>query len=165
MLIATVLSSLSSDTSLNAADRKTGRSKPARPIREFPSTGSDPLVNYINEQIRAGWKDNEVTPSERADDAEWLRRVYLDIVGHIPPFEDLESFLADKDQDKTKRAKMIDRLLDDPGYVRNWTTIWTNLSIGRITPRRARVSRVGMQKFFREAFARNRPWNDVVYDL
>jgi hypothetical protein len=160
MLIATILLSAAY---LNAADKKNRRSKPTRPIREFPGATSDPLVSYINEQIRAGWKDNEVTPSDRADDAEWLRRVYLDIVGHIPPLEILESFLADKDKDTTKRAKMIDRLLDDPNYVRNWTTIWTNLSIGRQTPRR--VSRVGMQKFFREAFARNRPWNDIVYDL
>ncbi|MCH7688839.1 MAG: DUF1549 domain-containing protein, partial [Planctomycetes bacterium] len=139
------------------------RSKPTRSIREFPSAASDVLVNDINKQIRSGWKDNEVTPSQRADDSEWLRRVYLDIVGHIPPFEVVETFLAEKDKHKTKRAKLIDRLLDDPDYVRNWTTIWTNLSIGRQTPRR--VSRVGMQKFFREAFAKNRPWNDVVYDL
>ncbi|MCH7989850.1 MAG: DUF1549 domain-containing protein [Planctomycetes bacterium] len=160
MLIAAVLSDA---TSLNASDRKTSRAKPARPIREFPSAASDMLVNDINEQIRTGWKDNEVTPSQRADDSEWLRRVYLDIVGHIPPYEVVESFLAEKDKHKTKRAKLIDRLLDDPDYVRNWTTIWTNLSIGRQTPRR--VSRAGMQKFFREAFAKNRPWNDVVYDL
>jgi len=128
----------------------------------FYSTGSnDPFVAVINAQIRKVWQENEVSPSEPADDYEWLRRVYLDVVGHIPPVDVIENFTADKDQ--SKRAKLIDRLLDDPAYVRNWTTVWTNLCIGRQTPRR--VSREGMQKFFREAFQKNRPWNEIVFDL
>ena len=127
----------------------------------FTTGSSDVIIQEINSQIRETWTDNEVDASPLADDAEWIRRVHLDIVGHIPTLEDVEKFLADKD--KTKRTKLIDRLLDDPGYVRNWTTIWTNLCIGQQTPRR--VSRDGMQKFFREAFGKNRPWKDVVSDL
>ena len=127
----------------------------------FTTGSSDVIIQEINSQIRQTWKDNEVEPSPVADDAEWMRRVYLDIVGHIPAVEDVEKFLADKD--KAKRTKLIERLLDDPGYARNWTTIWTNLCIGQQTPRR--VSREGMQKFFREAFGKNRPWKDVVSDL
>lgn len=145
------------------ADRKAPPRRSAAPRDGFTSPADDPVVQFINEKIRTAWKDNEITPSEPADDAEWLRRVYLDIVGHIPPYEVVEEFLDEKNKDEHKRAKLIERLLDDPAYVRNWTTIWTNLSIGRSTPRR--VSRAGMEKFYREAFARNRPWNDVVYDL
>ena len=119
------------------------------------------IVKQINKLIRQGWEDNEVTPSKTARDAAWLRRVYLDTVGHIPPLDVAESFLRDKDPDK--RARVIDQLLEDEDYTRNWTTIWTNLLIGRQTPRR--TSREGMQKFLREAFAKNRPWDDVVYDI
>ena len=127
----------------------------------FTTGSSDVIIQEINSQIKSTWKDNEVEPSPLADDFEWIRRVYLDIVGHIPPLEDVEKFVADKD--KAKRTKLIERLLDDPAYTRNWTTIWTNLCIGQQTPRR--VSRDGMQKFFREAFGKNRPWKDVVSDL
>lgn len=126
------------------------------------STGSaDPLVQYINEQIRSQWGENEVTPSPAADDAEWIRRVYLDIVGHVPPAEETEKFVGDKDP--AKRSKLIDRLLDDPDYVQNMSAIWSNLLIGRNPP--DRTSKTGMQKFLREAFARNRPWNEIVFDL
>jgi hypothetical protein len=127
----------------------------------FTTGSSDELIEYIDGRIRQGWEDNEIKPSSPADDAEWVRRVHLDILGRIPEGSVVDAFL--KDRDPAKRAKLIDTLLDDEGYVRNFTTIWTNLCIGRGTPRR--VSRDGMQKFFREAFARNRPWDQVVFDL
>ncbi len=128
---------------------------------EFTTGSSDPLIKFIDEQIQAGWQDNEVEPSPVADDAEWLRRVYLDIVGNIPTSEEAASFLAD--EDTAKRSKVIEKLVAHPDYVRNFTEIWTNITIGRNTP--DRTSRAGMQKFFRESFARNRPWNDMVYDI
>ena len=127
----------------------------------FTTGSSDELIEFINGRVRQGWEDNEIKASDPADDAEWVRRVHLDVLGHIPEGDVVDKFL--KDRDPAKRAKLIDTLLDDEAYVRNFTTIWTNLCIGRGTPRR--VSRNGMQKFFREAFARNRPWDQVVFDL
>jgi len=124
-------------------------------------TSSDDLVALIDEQIRQSWEDAEVTPSPRADDAEWLRRVSLDIVGHIPTAERVRTFLADTRPDK--RAIVVDELLDDEDYVRNWTTIWTNLTIGRSNPRQ--VNRPALQKFLRESFARNRGWNEIVTEF
>jgi hypothetical protein len=127
-----------------------------------PGAGSsDPVVQFINESIRQNWEANEIKPSPVAEDSDWARRVYLDIVGHIPPVDELTEFLESDEKDK--RTKLIERLLDDPGYVRNWTTIWTNLCIGRQTP--DQVSRMGMEKFFREAFAKNRPWDEIVAEL
>lgn len=119
------------------------------------------IVAEIDRMIREGWEDNEVKPSPQADDATWLRRVYLDVAGHIPPLDAVQAFL--KDKDPGKRARVLDELLESRSYTENWTTIWTNELIGRQTPRR--VSRTGMQKFLREAFAKNRRWDDVVHDL
>lgn len=119
------------------------------------------VVAEIDKIIRQSWEDNEVSPSAAAKDTAWLRRVYLDTVGHIPPLDVVQDFM--KDKNPNKRGVVIDRLLDDPAYTNNWTTVWTNLLIGRQTPRR--TSREGMQKFLREAFAKNRPWDDVVYDI
>lgn len=131
------------------------------------STGtSDAVVDFINERIRQGWSDNEIKPSEVADDTEWLRRVYLDIAGHIPPAEVVDEFLADKDN--AKRAKLIEKLLDDPSFERNFATIWTNLSVGRRAPRRGNrmpYSRQEMYRFYLRAFHENRPWDQVVYDV
>src|SRR4051812_8694918 len=59
------------------------------------SGSADAMIEEINSQIRAAWTDNEVESSPLADDSEWMRRVYLDIVGHIPSLDDVEKFLAD----------------------------------------------------------------------
>lgn len=161
----------SPDGSAHVADRATPESvkAPEQPQPDPPSAvagsteeaGHKPLTPWIDERIRLGWKDADVEPSPRADDGEWLRRVYLDIVGHIPPPEVVEEFLNDASSDK--RALLVDRLLDDPDYVHNWTTVWTNLLIGRSSSQD--VDRAALQKFLRESFAANRPWNEIVYDL
>lgn len=133
---------------------------------EFSTGSNEVLIKEINRLIRRSWDDNLIKPSEVASDAEWLRRVYLDVVGHIPPMDVAEQFI--KSKDPAKRSKVIDQLVDDPDYVRNWTTIWTNHSIGRgfrTRGDRDEVSRLGMDKFYREVFARNRPWNEVVKDI
>ncbi|MFM8218845.1 MAG: DUF1549 domain-containing protein, partial [Planctomycetaceae bacterium] len=119
------------------------------------------LIDFINQQVRKGWSENGMVPSAVADDAEWVRRVHLDIVGHIPDLDTVEAFLADKSADK--RAKLIDKLLEDPGYVRQMTTIWTNLLIGRATPQN--ISRPALQKFLRTSFGKNRGWDKIVVDL
>ena len=142
------------------SSRRRGTSQPAVPQAALTGSARE-IVDFTNTQVRQGWTDNEIKPSTIAGDTEWIRRVHLDLVGAIPSLEAVEAFL--KDRDPAKRTKLVDNLLDDPGYVRNWTTIWSNLLIGRRTPRR--VSRGGMRKFLREAFARNRPWDKVVYDL
>jgi len=119
------------------------------------------LGEFIDQQIRQGWTDNEIEASPLASDEEWVRRVYLDLVGRIPTLTEARQFLADKNP--RKRAMLVDVLLENEDYVRNFTTIWANNSIGRGAPQR--VSRTGMEKFYREAFAKNRPWNEIVVDI
>ena len=75
----------------------------------FTTGSSDEIIKFINERIRQGWEDNVIEPSPVADDSEWVRRVHLDIVGHIPAAEVVDDFL--KDKDPAKRSKMIDKLL------------------------------------------------------
>ena len=154
-----------------AGSGKSEGSKGAAPdakgsLSEVPySTGYEgsyrELIDFINQQVRKGWSENGMVPSAVADDAEWVRRVHLDIVGHIPDLETVEAFLADKSADK--RSQLIDKLLEDPGYVRQMTTIWTNLLIGRATPQN--ISRPALQKFLRTSFGKNRGWDKIVVDL
>ncbi|MBS0202924.1 MAG: DUF1549 domain-containing protein [Planctomycetes bacterium] len=132
---------------------------PAPPHRE----DLDPreVVAAINSNVHFGWEAASVRPSARADDAEWLRRVSLDLWGRIPTVHEAEEFLASKRPDK--RRELVDRLLDDTEFARNLTTIWTNILVGRRSE--LHVNRPALQKFLRTSFASNRPWNQIVYDL
>ena len=120
-----------------------------------------PLGEFIDQQIRQGWQDNEIEASAAATDEEWVRRIHLDLLGRIPTMEEARKFLAD--ESPRKRSVLVEELLGHEDYVRNFTTVWSNNCIGRGAPQR--VSRTGMEKFFREAFARNRPWNEIVVDI
>ena len=59
-------------------------------------------------------------PAETCDDAEFLRRISLDISGTLPAPHEVESFL--NDSSPNKRSKKIDELLESPGYAAWWTT-------------------------------------------
>ncbi len=86
----------------------------------------------------------------------------LDVVGHIPPEDAVDAFL-DSDTPH-KRAAVVERLLKDPGYARNWATVWTNLLVER-QPRTPGVHRDELEKFLRDSFAANVPWNEIVFAL
>lgn len=145
---------------IDVASNDTGKHPPALSATDRGGN-LETLLAFINDELRTGWETEQVKASPRAEDTEWLRRAHLDIVGRIPAPGVVERFL--KDNQPGKHARMIDTLLDDPQYVRHWTTVWTNLLIGRSNSHDAQ--RTGLQKFLREGFAHNRAWKDLVFDL
>ncbi len=129
-------------------------------------TAADPpvtkqVVESIDNHMAVIWEDYEVEQSAVADDAEWLRRSYLDLVGHIPPADVVTAFVDDHSIDK--RSRMIDELLVSAGHTRHLSTVWTNLLIGRRP--RPQADRDGLAKFLREQFHANRPWRDTVSEM
>ena len=126
-------------------------------------------VKMINEIIEQGWRDFEIRPASEADDSTWCRRVYLDVIGRVPDQAELSEFVSAKGKDK--RAALVDTLLYDDKYTEeyasHWSTVWTNILIGQSggNGRDSMISRAGMQKYLRDSFARNKPYNQIVFDL
>ncbi len=125
-------------------------------------------VARINDLVAQAWQDHNLVPSPAADDGEWCRRVYLDLIGRVPTVAEVRAYHADRKRDK--RRRLVDRLLGNEyrdEYVRNWSTIWTNLLIGRTggTERRSLVDRDGMQQYLREALSYNKPFDQMAHDL
>jgi hypothetical protein len=79
------------------------------------------LVRKIDQHLEAFWKANDVTPAPVADDAEFFRRLSLDLVGRIPTAAEARAFSESKDPDK--RRKKIDELISRPGYVNHFATV------------------------------------------
>src|SRR5437763_338243 len=88
-----------------------------------------PLRSVIDGSILAAWQREKITPAPRADDTEFLRRLYLDLVGTIPMYYEAKSFLDDGDAGK--REKLIDKLLADPRFATAQADVWDLVFFGR----------------------------------
>src|SRR5262249_43325240 len=75
--------------------------------------------------LAAGWQASGVEPAPPADDAEFLRRVYLDLAGRIPTVAEARAFLQDPAPDK--RTRLVERLLDRPGDGNHFVNVWGTL--------------------------------------
>jgi len=128
----------------------------------------DDVVSLIDKRVREGWAAHSVRPSRQAADAEWCRRVHLDLIGRIPTVAELDAFVGKRGS--RKRAELVDRLLGQEyaaEYARNWTTIWMNLLIGRTggTMRQSLTSRAGMMEYLEGCFVENKPYHLMVREL
>ena len=92
------------------------------PIPNYPDI---PRRNFIDQHVFAKLERFHLIPSELSDDAEFLRRVCLDIIGTLPPPHRVREFLSDPDPNK--RDRLIDILLDSPEYVDFWTFRFSDL--------------------------------------
>ncbi|MEQ1853439.1 MAG: DUF1549 and DUF1553 domain-containing protein, partial [Chthoniobacteraceae bacterium] len=81
----------------------------------------------IDELVAAKWKRMKIEPSGLCGDADFLRRVYLDLTGVPPSAEEVRSFLADTAPVRAKRDAVIDRLIGSPEFVEHWTNKWCDL--------------------------------------
>lgn len=97
----------------------------------------------------------------QADDAEFLRRVYLDLVGVIPTVTETRAFLDDKTADK--RVKLIDRLLADQRYVR-WLSTTLDVLLMERRPDKV-VKGLDFQNYLYRAVAENRPYNVLAQEI
>ncbi|HZZ29240.1 MAG TPA: DUF1549 domain-containing protein [Pirellulales bacterium] len=126
-------------------------------------------VRYINDYIHQGWQAHNLLPSQTATDGEWCRRLFLDLLGRIPDVDEVEGYLRDHSPDK--KQHLVNKLLSEDyveEYANNWANVWTTILIGRPPAqpdRRSLVDREGMQKYLRDTFARNKPYDQMVTDL
>ena len=125
-------------------------------LNEIP--GFQP-INFIDELAAAKWKKLGVLPSATCDDATYLRRVTVDLVGRLPTVEEAKAFLADSAADK--RVKLVDRLLQSPEYASffamRWGTILRNSNLAG-----ADQAAYAFQGWMKDMIGRNRPYDEFV---
>lgn len=76
----------------------------------------------IDERLQARQEQLGITPAPLVDDARYLRRVTLDLIGRVPTVAETRDYLADPSPDKSRR--LVGRLLASPLFARHWATIW-----------------------------------------
>lgn len=149
----------------DAKDEKPEAKPPVKEVNVGPPSGGHPATDLVNKELAKFWAANSVRPSAKATDYEFVRRVYLDIIGRTPAIWEVKAYVADTDT-KNKRAKLISKLLNDVyykgDYEANWADIWTTLLLTRSGNRTYHEQ---MNLFLEEEFGKNRPWDQLVRTL
>ncbi|MGC3968707.1 MAG: DUF1549 domain-containing protein [Pirellulales bacterium] len=121
-----------------------------------------PRNNFIDELV---WKRLErlgIVPSPGCDDATFLRRVSLDVIGRLPKPDEVRKFLGDTSPDK--RTKLVDALLARPEYADFWANKWADLL--RPNPYRVGIKATfAYDQWIRESFRENKPYDQFVSEL
>jgi Protein of unknown function (DUF1553)/Protein of unknown function (DUF1549)/Bacterial Ig-like domain (group 2) len=123
-----------------------------------------PEFNYIDGLVYAKLKDMKILPSDVCGDADFLRRLYLDLTGLPPEPDVVRAFLSDERPAKVKRDELIDKLVGSPDFVEHWTNKWADL----LQVNRKFLGVKGAEVFrgwIKEAIAKNMPYDQFCYEL
>lgn len=104
-----------------------GGANVARAQAPLPADDIQPVADKIDDFIAAQWAKAGAVPCSPADDAEFLRRVTLHISGCIPTVATARQFLEDTSPDK--RRRYVEELLDDSGYIVNYSRFWRGVML------------------------------------
>ncbi len=118
-----------------------------------------PANHLVDKHVIEKLNRLKIAPSSVAEDEEFLRRVYLDLIGLQPKPDEVKVFLADKDL--AKRAKAIDALFERPEFIDHWSLKWGDL----LQNSRASVGAPAVyqfREFIRGAVAANMPMDEFA---
>jgi len=118
--------------------------------------------NYIDELVNKKLTRLNIEAAGACDDATYLRRVTLDLIGTLPTADEARAFLADKSPDK--RARVVEQLFARPEFADFWALQWSDL---------LRVDREVLghkpahdyYEWIRSSFAENKPFDRFAREL
>ncbi len=123
-----------------------------------------PANNRIDELVAAKWHRLKILPSDLCSDAEFIRRVSLDLTGLPPTAAEIRDFLANPRDSRSKRDALIERLLHSPAFLDHWANKWADL----LQVNRKFLGEEGARLFrdwIRNELAANTPYDAFVRKL
>lgn len=127
------------------------------PAADLPPANK-PIEKVIDQFIDAGIADAGITPAQQADDATIIRRLTLDLVGRIPTTGEVDEYV--KSTDPNKRAKLVDRLIASPGFVRHQAALFEVMLNPDGNTRGGAI-----RDYLANALKDNKPWDLMFREL
>ena len=134
----------------------------APPAVKTTDTVAD-LAVRIDKYIDARLAEEKIPAAPVADDAEFLRRVYLDLAGRIPAVSEVHAFLRDPTPDK--RRKIVAELLRGGNHVSHFTNIWRTDLIAAANSQQATFFGQQLEPWIRKHLRDNTPYDRMVREL
>ncbi len=120
------------------------------------------LARRIDTALAASWEQAHVRPAAPADDAEFLRRITLDLAGRIPTVSEARSYLRSALPDK--RQHLIERLLNQPGYALQFSRVFRERWLPQSTAQFEEL-RPEFEDWLRQRLSENMPYDRMVREL
>ena len=114
----------------------------------------------IDRLIGANLKKANIKPAPRTTDEEFIRRLTLDLTGRLPTPAEITEFLADKNP--SKRARLIDTLLDSDDFAKHWALYFRDVITSRTTDQRARLFVPHFEKWLTGQLKANTSWAAIT---
>jgi hypothetical protein len=124
-----------------------------------PAHAADAPEVVIDKHIDAAIAEADVTPAPQADDATLVRRLTLDLVGRIPTAGEVEAFVTSAAADK--RAKLVDRLMASPGFVRHQAAMFEAM----LNPEGDRRGGTALREYLAGALKDGKAWDAIFREL
>ena len=118
--------------------------------------------NFIDQFVNQRLRQLNIIPAEPAGDADFLRRVYLDLIGTLPTADEAREFLNSSEPDR--REQLVNKLLERREYADYWALKWSDL----LRVNRRELGHKGAYEYYRwirDSFAVNKPLDQFVKEL
>ena len=119
--------------------------------------------DQVDALLAKSWQKHQIKPNALVDDATFLRRVYLTVVGRIPTLDEARGFYACQMPDK--RAKLIDSLLASEGYVQNFFNYWADVLRAQSQGVAGSTTSLNYLNYLRAALRENKPYDQIAREL
>lgn len=143
---------------------KSDRSPPPKIAQVKTDTLERVLVGAakIDSLVEANYDKHGIEPNPMTTDEQFVRRVYLDITGAIPTYQQARVFLQSRDP--KKRQRLIDRLLNSPGYASHSYNYWANIL--RLTDRpQPNIFARPFNEWVKKSIRDNKPYDQFVAEM
>ncbi|MGY8641316.1 MAG: DUF1549 domain-containing protein [Verrucomicrobiales bacterium] len=127
------------------------------------SAGQPQASAAIDGILEKSWKEAGVKPSAIVDDETFVRRIFLDAVGRIPTAAEIDTFMGD--DSKSKRADLINELLDSEGYTNHMFNFWADIL--RIHSQQGGGQNIvpAYVRYVKDSLRKNKPYDEFVREL
>lgn len=115
----------------------------------------------LDRAIGESWAQASVSPAPRSSDAEFVRRVHLDLIGRIPTRHEARAFL--ESTNSHKRERLVDELLGSEEYAEHWADVYMDELFGSDPKVRRQIAFVS--QWLSEELAADRPYDELVDEL
>ena len=133
---------------------------PDVPVVESQSSVSNIIDRFIVHRLER----KSLPPAPLCSDMDFLRRVTLDTVGVVPTLAEIEEFVHDRRP--SRRAHLVDRLLDDPRWADHWVGYWQDVLAENPNILKASLNNTGPFRWWiYESFLDNKPMDRLATDL